>query len=496
MRLMKTVILMTVVSVMMVGCKSGTSPTSNELKATESQTPVVGKAPDGTSYHNPLLKNIADPSVFRDSNGLYYMYPTGGNKFKAYSSPDLVHWKDAGIALNGGEVPWADNKFWAPDVKEHGGKYYMFFSATKGKDYPRISVAVSDKPTGPFHTLSEKPLFDFGYGTIDPFVFFDDDGKIYMYYSVDLHTVGDHSESQIHVAQLSNDLQSVIGEPRMLTHPEQTWESSGKQRWNEGSWVHKHKGTYYLMYSANCYCGKSYAIGYATSKNPLGPFVKYVNNPVLSANYPQVSGTGHHSIVPSPDGKELFIVYPSHIDVKKGGGSRQLHIDRMGLRDDGTLYVNGPTLTEQPLPSGTNIWKNIAGEAKLSASSTDESSNLKFLVDGEIGIYKRTSSQDWISASNDSSPWVQLEWDQPFAINGVWIYDSGDSAKALQSGTLILDSGKEKKEVRFPTEPGAAAIVQLNGQKAKKIKFVPDTSKPGSSPVALSEIMVLGQSGR
>ena len=42
----------------------------------------------------------------------------------------------------------------------------------------------------------------------------------------------------------------------------------------------KHKGTYYLMYSGTGADSPNYGIGYATSKSPTGPFVKYAGNPI------------------------------------------------------------------------------------------------------------------------------------------------------------------------------------------------------------------------
>ncbi len=42
-----------------------------------------------------------------------------------------------------------------------------------------------------------------------------------------------------------------------------------------------------MMYSANYFGGKNYAVGYATSKMPLGPFTKSSSNPVLQKNIEQ-----------------------------------------------------------------------------------------------------------------------------------------------------------------------------------------------------------------
>lgn len=67
-----------------------------------------------------------------------------------------------------------------------------------------------------------------------------------------------------------------------------------------------------MMYSANYYKGKNYAVGYATAKSPLGPFVKSNDNPVLQKNVEQggiVTGTGHNSVTWSKDGKQMYCVY-------------------------------------------------------------------------------------------------------------------------------------------------------------------------------------------
>lgn len=65
----------------------------------------------------------------------------------------------------------------------------MFYSAqwkvnpTNEQENFRIGAAVADKPTGPFVNISDKPVFDPGYPIIDADVFFDTDGKAYLYYS-------------------------------------------------------------------------------------------------------------------------------------------------------------------------------------------------------------------------------------------------------------------------------------------------------------------------
>jgi beta-xylosidase len=107
------------------------------------------------------------------------------------------------------------------------------------------------------------------------------------------------------------------------------------------------------MYSANYFGGKNYAVGYGTSKSPLGPFTKSDDNPILAKNVDKggiVTGTGHNSVTYSPDGKEMFCVY--HGRTTATGDDRVVFIDRMKIVKDGQLVVEGPTTGPQPLPSG------------------------------------------------------------------------------------------------------------------------------------------------
>ena len=164
-------------------------------------------------------------------------------------------------------------------------------------------------------------------------------------------------ESWVYGIELSPEFDTVIGDPVLLLYPPKSsveggfdWESrsvtSGEvnRRWTEGSFIFKEAGTYYLMYSANFFGGKHYAVGYATSDSPLGPFTKAENNPVLEKNIDRggvVSGTGHNSVTWSKDGKEMYCVY--HGRTTRTGQERLVFIDRMYIDDDGNLIVVGPT---------------------------------------------------------------------------------------------------------------------------------------------------------
>lgn len=105
------------------------------------------------------------------------------------------------------------------------------------------------------------------------------------------------------------------------------------------------------MYSANYYAGENYAVGYATSKYPLGPFVKSNNNPVLEKNSDKggvVTGTGHNSVLFLDKLDKMYCVY--HGRTTKTGEERVVFIDEMEILKDGSLKVMGPSTSRQNAP--------------------------------------------------------------------------------------------------------------------------------------------------
>lgn len=311
-------------------------------------------------FKNPMNITVADPSMlFYD--GKYYCYGTNSKDgFYAYSSKDLVTWTPEGKVFQKYDGFYGVDCFWAPEVYYRNGKFVMAFSCRDKNKRHSITVALSDSPAGPFKDVNNGlPVFCPEYSVIDASLLFDDDGRIYMYYSKDCSTnivCGIH-ESHVYVVELSPDLKKVISEPIFLTRPDCDWEkkSGNEWRWNEGPCCFKRNGRYYLMYTANYYATIHYAVGYAVSDSPTGPFVKSPQNPILSADGKTTMGTGHNNYFFSPDGSEMYTVYHSLKNKKNNDEGRVPNIDRMHFDSDGKLSILGPTVTEQPLPSGTVI---------------------------------------------------------------------------------------------------------------------------------------------
>ena len=256
------------------------------------------------------VTNIGDPFIVNNGEH-YYMYATSFDVegFKVWKSDDMVEWKCLGVCLDLSDS-WTCQDFWAPEVIYHKGKYIMHYTARRKEDDSlRIGVAVSEKPEGPFTDFHKGPMFDLGYAAIDGHVFVDENGKPYFYYSKDCsenYVAENLRASQICVCEISDDLCNIVGEPITLFGPSESFDAIalGDQMWNEGPYVLKKDGEYYMTYSANCYHTRDYCICVAKATNPMGPFVK-ADGPIMTCGEEgtDFSGPGHNAFFIDQEGK-------------------------------------------------------------------------------------------------------------------------------------------------------------------------------------------------
>ena len=252
---------------------------------------LTGVANAQTFSKNDSSIYLADPAIF-NNKGVYYLYGTVeqnvNNGFIAYTSTDLINWKITGNNNNGYVLSKGDafgtGNFWAPQVFKNAGKILMAYAADEN-----IAIATSQQAGGPFLQKDKLPL-KANVKQIDPFVFRDDDGKTYLYH------VRLQEGNKIFVAEMEDDLSAI--KPATLTEcitANEAWENTTNSPWPvaEGPTVLKHNNIYYLFYSANDFRNPNYAVGYATSESPYGPWKKYEGNPIISKKNIGVNGTGH-----------------------------------------------------------------------------------------------------------------------------------------------------------------------------------------------------------
>jgi beta-xylosidase len=307
--------------------------------AAHAQPAASTNAAPAKTYRNPLLPDweIADPFVLRVDKK-YYLYPTSDTQgYEVFVSDDLVHWERKARAFT--DPREGD---WAPEVfcnRRGDGKFYLYYTDNmpgwrRGPLEKQIGVAVADSPLGPFTDKSVLAKH-----AIDADLFQDDDGKLYLSY-VDLVR-----GFKIMVQPMANPL-AKEGEPKVVIRPTEDWEKRSGEV-TEGPFMLKHKGTYYLMYSGTGADSPNYGIGYATSKSPTGPFVKYPGNPIAHRGG-NVLGPGHHCVVEGPDGR-LWMVYHQKWNEDQNF-HRFLAIDPLWFDDQGVIHTKVSRGTDEAAP--------------------------------------------------------------------------------------------------------------------------------------------------
>lgn len=246
------------------------------------ETPETREAAE--TPQTPFFKEVSvhDPSVIRAEDGTYYIF---GSHMTAARSTDLMRWEmfsrnaDTGCKLVKNvqeEMQEAlryakTTTFWAPDVQRLAdGRYYLYYCTCEGSSpLSALGLAVSDNPEGPYQNLGVF-LKSGGAGydattlpnAIDPCVFFDREGKLWMVYGsysggiyiLEMNPeTGFPLEGQGYGKKLLGKNHARIEGPYMLYSPE--------------------TGYYYLFLSfGGLNAADGYNIRVCRSRNPDGPF--------------------------------------------------------------------------------------------------------------------------------------------------------------------------------------------------------------------------------
>lgn len=151
------------------------------------------------------------------------------------------------IITPGPEGSWDESVVEASDAFRDAGKYYFYYHATGGGKGYRLGVASADRPLGPFKKHGDKPILDLG-----------EEG----------------SWEDVHVAC---------------------------------AYVMKGGGKKYYMWYSGCSKDIKWSIGLATADDPLGPWKKYKDNPVLE-DFGYLGGVVRHK------GKyRIYAAHPIHM---------------------------------------------------------------------------------------------------------------------------------------------------------------------------------------
>lgn len=274
----------------------------------EGRDPVYEENSAGAGeYLNPILAGFyPDPSIVRVGENHYYLVNSSFSYFPGlplYHSTDLVHWEQVGHVLNrpsqlqleGLEI---SEGVFAPTIRHHDGTFYVITTVVGGSGNILVTAP---SPTGPWS--DPVPL---SIGGIDPSMFFDDDGSVYV-----THNAGPPGEPQydghraLWIQEYDPEAQELVGPHELLVNG--GVDISEEPIWIEAPHIFKVDGTYYLI-AAEGGTGPNHSEVVFRSDSVRGPYESYHGNPILTQrhldpNRPNPVGTaGHADFVRTPEG--------------------------------------------------------------------------------------------------------------------------------------------------------------------------------------------------
>lgn len=293
-------------------------------------------------------KYTADPApmVHNDTVFLYTSHDEDDAKgfkmidWQLYTSTDMVNWTDHGSVASLKDFSWVkhDNGAWAIQCIERNGKFYLY-APMHGQG---IGVLVSDSPYGPFKDPLGKRLIEDNHlwNDIDPNPFIDDDGQAYLYWG----------NPDVYYIKLNEDMISTSGE--IVKEPTKA------KNYQEGPWVYKRKGHYYMSYASTC-CPEG--IGYSMSNSPIGPW-EYKGMVVEASEKTR----GNHPGIIDYKGKS-YVFGHSYDLIKRETSTfyerRSVDMDEIIYNEDGTIKTLSYWSENGPEAVGTiNPFKRVEAE--------------------------------------------------------------------------------------------------------------------------------------
>ncbi|MCI1978316.1 MAG: glycoside hydrolase family 43 protein [Bifidobacteriaceae bacterium] len=241
-----------------------------------------------------------DPSICRDDTGTYYMVHSSFEYFPGIPllrSTDCLHWEQVGHVLTRPTQlpgnPGSSQGIYAPTLRFHDG---MFYLVTTNVNVGNFLVTATD-PAGQWSDpqwLKEWP-------GIDPSLFFDDDGSVYIQGSDTAAATGE--QPGIYQAKIEVSTGKLLSE-RSLICPGITGTNP------EGPHVFKRKGLYYLTWAEGG-TEAGHMQNLAVADSPMGPYEMFPGNPMLTnrSTHLPLQAIGHCDVAELDDPDSVFLVF-------------------------------------------------------------------------------------------------------------------------------------------------------------------------------------------
>ena len=256
------------------------------------------------SFTNPVLSGFyPDPSICKAGDDYYLINSTFAYYpgLPIFYSTDLLNWKQVGYVLDRpeqldlGGLTLTYTGMYAPTIRYNNGLFYVVCTNVgKGGNF----VVMAKDPRGPWSNPVWIPEAD----GIDPSLFFDTDGKVYLVYNSKPPGNVSLYEGHCTIRLYEFDIKElkVKGEQKILVNG--GTDISKKPIWIEGPHLFKKDGWYYLVAAEG---GTEYNHSEVVfrSRQVDGLYVSYEKNPILTQRHlnPErvnpVTSTGHADFV-------------------------------------------------------------------------------------------------------------------------------------------------------------------------------------------------------
>jgi len=275
--------------------------------AYEGRDAVFEGAPEG-AFTNPILTGFyPDPSITRAGED-YYLVTSTFTYFPGipvFHSRDLVTWRQIGNVIDRpGMLDFTglgiSRGVFAPTIEHHDGVFYV---ANTCVDCGGNFIVTATDPAGPW----SDPVWLPEVGGIDPSLFFDDDGTVYLMNNDEPpggSTYDGHRAIWIRAID-PESFQSVT-EPVVIINGGVRPED--KPIWIEGPQIYR-LADGYLLSAAEGGTSTQHSQVVLRAPSVLGPWTPFEGNPILTQrhldpNRPHpVTSTGHADFVQLPNGE-------------------------------------------------------------------------------------------------------------------------------------------------------------------------------------------------
>ena len=350
---------------------------------------------------------VHDPSTITKRNGVYHVWATGDQVYHM-TSTDLISWQPAAPVFAAGTwpgwittyVPGFKGIFWAPECVFKNGKYYLYYSCSLGGRESAIGLATStDLVTWADQGMVVYSDLTSPWGSIDPTVFTDAQGKMWMAFGSHLSGIWMIELDPTTGKRLDANIKNVAGTSPWCEH--------------EAATVLQNAGYYYLFYNKGICCAgvtSTYYVQMGRATSPTGPFLDKNGVDLLQ-------GGGTDFLV----GKDNYLG-PGHVGLLAENGTNYLsyhYYDRsrngaptLGLGSLSWDAAGWPVASQDWLPAGTYTLLNqnsgkawaaancttAAGQALVQSTATGQPCQQWQLVPQGSGLYKITNVGSGLNA--------------------------------------------------------------------------------------------------